>query len=275
MKVAAEQSGAQVLQPGSLQDPETIDQLRELAPDVAIVVSYGEILQQELLDLPLHGCINIHPSLLPSYRGSIPIQAAILSGDHETGVTFIKLVRRMDAGPVISQVRYPLNGTETAGSLSTTLAELAAEQLPSVIRDWVNGNLQAQAQDEASATYTREMSKADAQIDWNWTAAYIERFVRAMSPWPRAWTTLGDQRLSIIQASVVESTNSNVETGVVRVDDDAALVETSHGRLLLESVQPAGKREMQARDWARGLQNEKAPKFDLVDEERPPLIFRR
>src|SRR5690606_29227459 len=202
VKDAAIELGLPVFQPETLRDPAAVERLAAAVPDVLVVVAYGEILRQSVLDLAPLGCLNVHPSLLPRYRGSSPVQAAILNGDTETGISIIKLVRRMDAGPIVAQRRVPLDGTETAGTLSERLAKLAAEMLPDVVAAWVAGELEAEPQDDAAAPYTRELTTADARIDWGKDAAEIERLVRAMQPWPKAWSILEGRRLAVLACDI-------------------------------------------------------------------------
>jgi methionyl-tRNA formyltransferase len=274
VKPVAESHGLTVFQPETLRDPEGVERIRSVAPDLIVVVSYGEILRKNVLEMPAYGCLNIHPSLLPRYRGAIPIQAAILNGDQKTGVSVIKLVRRMDAGPVLFQEDVPLVGNETAGALSTTLSLLAANRLPSVIQRWVNGEIDATEQDELSATYTRELKKADAQIDWRSTAAEIERFIRAMDPWPRAWTLVGNQRISIL-AAFLDPDAPRGESGTVLIEEGGVWVGTANGSLRLDTVQPAGKKAMPATEWARGIRETDALHFVNPESDRPPIIFTR
>jgi methionyl-tRNA formyltransferase len=276
VKVAAEFHGIPVHQPESLHDEAQVEPIRGANPDVIVVVSYGEILRKSVLELPPLGCINVHPSLLPAYRGSIPIQAAILNGDNDTGVSFMKLVRRLDAGPVLHQVRTPLSAQETTGDLSERLSHLAADYLPETLRRWAKGEIKLEYQNDAQATYTRELTKADAQIDWAWPAPYIERFVRAMYPWPKAWTTVEGQRLVITSILLDDSSASIADSpGLVRVDSDHAMVATGNGKVRLHRVQPAGKREMSASDWVRGLQGANGLAFESPVADREPLIFRK
>jgi methionyl-tRNA formyltransferase len=276
VKTAAEQHGIRVLQPETLRTEDQIDELRSVQPDVIVVVSYGEILRKPVLEIAPLGCINVHPSLLPAYRGAIPMQAAILNGDEETGVSFIKLTPQLDAGPILHQVRSRLEGNETTGDLSDRLSTLAADHLPETLRRWSSGEITAIDQDDSQATYTRELTKTDAQIDWTWTAGHIERFVRAMLPWPKAWTIANQQRLVISSSCVVESGSSTSEVpGLVWAEDNQVSISTGAGQLRLEVVQPAGKREMDAADWARGLQTQDQLQFEQPGVDRNPLIFCR
>jgi methionyl-tRNA formyltransferase len=276
VKVAALEQGIPVIQPESLREADAIVRLKSINPDVLVVVSYGEILRKSLLELPKFGCINVHPSLLPQYRGSIPIQAAILNGDAESGVSFIKLIRRMDAGPILRQIRFPLHGTETTGQLSEHLSELAAAHLPGTVLDWVKGEIEPTQQDEDTATYTRELSKSDAQIDWDWSASYIERFVRAMLPWPKAWTLINGDRLTITRATRMDDCPAvAADSGCLDMNTNGPNVQTADGIIHLELVQPAGKRVMEATEWVRRFQGSEQLKFDSPGKQRQPLFFAR
>lgn len=248
-------------QPDSLRSDAAFEHLAQHAADLFVVVAYGEILTQRILRLPALGCLNIHPSLLPRYRGSSPIQAAILNGDLVTGVSIIKLVRKLDAGPVVAQARIVLDGTETAGSLGERLAMLAAVLLPDVAARWAAGTVEATPQDDAAASYTYELRTEDARIDWDRPAAEIERLVRAMNPWPRAWTVIAERRLAVL-ACDISSEPLNTPPGTIRHSPTGPLVATGTTALRLQVVQPEGRRAMAAGDWYRGARLEAAARFD-------------
>lgn len=256
VKQAALDLGIEVHQPATLRDREGMRPIEEAHPDLLVVVAYGEILRNDVLNLAPHGAINVHPSLLPKYRGATPIPAAILNGDSETGVSIIKLVRRLDAGPVLARESVTLDGTETTGTLSGRLAEVAASMLPRVCVDWVAGRIEPEPQDEAQATYTREWTRNDARIDWTKSAPEIERLVRAADPWPVAWTTFEGEQLRIRSAGVVEPSSTDAP-GTVERTRDGVVVATGAGLLALGMVQPAGKRAMDATAWWNGLRIER------------------
>lgn len=264
LKTAATALGIPVFQPESLRSDDAVDRLRSVQADLFVVVAYGEILRRAVLDLPPHGCLNVHPSLLPRYRGSSPIQAAILNGDAETGISIIKLVRRLDAGPIVSQASLRLDGTETAGSLSERLAALAAEVLPDVVVEWVAGRLTAVPQDEDAATYTGEISKDDGLIDWRQDAVRIERLVRAMNPWPTAWSVVGGRRLAVLKCDISDE-HFNTPPGTISATASGILVSTGSGTIRLLEVQPEGRRVMPASAWYRGARLAPGARF-----ENPP-----
>jgi methionyl-tRNA formyltransferase len=211
--------------------------------------------------------LNIHPSLLPRYRGSAPIQAAILNGDAETGVSIIKMVRRLDAGPIVAQESVALDGSETGGSLSDTLASLAGQMLPDVALDWSTGQIAARAQDDQRATMTRELTKADGEIDWNSDAHIIERQVRAFQPWPAAWTTLDDKRV-VIERAMLDPHSLEQPAGSLVSEHRDVLVACGTGSLKLIEVRPEGKRAMPADAWFRGLHGARPARFEAPQASR-------
>jgi methionyl-tRNA formyltransferase len=258
IKDAAIRHGIALIQPESLRDTAVVDQIRATAPDVLVVVAFGEILRRSMLQLAPLGCVNVHPSMLPRYRGASPIPAAILNGDAVTGVSIMQMARRLDAGPVLSQQIVAIEPRDTTGSLSERLALVAADMLPDIILRYARGDLTPVAQDEASASYTREWSTADAQIDWRQSAVEIDRLIRAADPWPVAWTRLADQRVRILDAEPLDVAPVTPDPGTAIYSNKLLLAGTASGVLLLRTVQPPGKRPMPAADWWRGLRIERA-----------------
>ncbi len=253
VKSAALDLGLPIYQPETLRDDAAVEPLRDAAPDLLIVVAYGELLRRNVLELTPHGCLNVHPSLLPRYRGASPIPAAILNGDETTGVSIMKLVRKLDAGPIVTQVEAGILPDDTTGSLSERLAGLAAQMLPPTALRYVAGELSPIPQDDSLATITREWSTADARIDWSQPAATIERLVRAANPWPIAWTTDGETRLRIVVSTLASGRSlTSQPPGTVTTRDGEVVVATPDGWLRLDLVQPAGKKAMPAADWWRG-----------------------
>ena len=188
VKQVAEAAGLPVLQPATLRDPAVLAELAALRPDVMVVAAYGLILPPEVLSLPRHGCLNLHASLLPRWRGAAPIQRALLAGDRETGITLMQMAEGLDTGDILLQRALPIAPDDTAGRLHDRLAALAAEVLLEGLERLQAGRLTATPQDEARATYAAKLSKAEAEIDWTRPAADILRQVRAFDPWPVAWT---------------------------------------------------------------------------------------
>ncbi|HWQ12687.1 MAG TPA: methionyl-tRNA formyltransferase [Roseiflexaceae bacterium] len=249
---------APVLQPETLRDPAVVAQLAALRPDVGVVAAYGEILRKEVLAIPPLGYVNIHPSLLPLYRGPSPVAGAILAGDVETGVSVIRLTAKMDAGPILAQRRVPLAPDARTGPLTAQLFALGAELLVEVLPPYAAGTLVPAPQDHERATYTALLRKEDGAIDWSAPAAHIERMTRAYDPWPGAQTTWRGQPLKIIAARVVTATAAGAERGeaapgTLLDGPGGPLVVTGAGLLELLTVQPAGKRPMDAHAWRRGV----------------------
>jgi methionyl-tRNA formyltransferase len=261
VKTAAFAHQIPVWQPETLRSDDALERLRSIDADLYVVVAYGELFQRRVLALPKHGCLNVHPSLLPRYRGSSPIQSAILNGDRETGVTIIQMVRRLDAGPIVAQERVPLDGTETGGSLSARLADLAGVMLPDTAVDWSAGRIEPHPQDDELATYTRELTKASGEIDWTLDAVQIERAVRAYQPWPTAWTTLAGKRLVIERVELSDQT-LDLPAGSLVFEDRTVRVACGTGSLVLLDVRPEGKRAMPAQDWFRGLRSSDTLQFN-------------
>ena len=190
VKAAAMAAGVTVLQPARARDQAFLEQLRQLAPDLIVVAAYGQLLPQTLLDLPRFGCLNVHTSLLPKYRGAAPIQWAILNGDPETGVTIMKMDAGLDTGPIVSQVHTPIVEDDNAQTLHDRLAQMGAALLLETIPDYVTGRRQPVAQPAEGASYARKLTKEDGQLDWNLPARTLRNQVRAFTPWPGAYTTL-------------------------------------------------------------------------------------
>jgi methionyl-tRNA formyltransferase len=256
--VAARDLALSLLQPAAL-NADVIARVRQLAPDILVVVAYGKIFREPFLSLFRLGGINLHPSLLPRYRGPTPITAAILAGDRETGVTIQRLALKFDTGDILAQSRHALAGDETTGSLSDTLAGEGAELLKGVLAAFAEGRPPAgRAQDEASATYCSRLSKEDGIIDWGGLAVAIERQVRAFAPWPRACTTLHGETLLVLKTHVAAGTLSpdasraNPGDVLIANRDHGLLVRTGDGILAVERVQPQFKKPQDWRSFLNG-----------------------
>ncbi len=200
-KQLASQAGIPVVQPRKLRDPESVDEVLGLEPDLVIVASYGQILPGRLLEAPRHGSLNLHPSLLPLYRGASPVAGAILGGETRTGTSLMLMSERMDAGPLLAQTSAEIGPRETAGELGTRLAILSADLLMASLGPWIQGGITPVPQDHDRATYTRLLRKSDGTIDWTLSAAEISRITRAYNPWPMAHTTWHGRQLRILRAS--------------------------------------------------------------------------
>jgi methionyl-tRNA formyltransferase len=254
VKEVALAAGIPIEQPERLRRPEALQVLAAMAPDLIVVAAYAQILSRQVLDLPRCGCLNVHASLLPSYRGAAPIQAAILDGATETGVCIMRMEAGLDTGPVLTRYREPIHADDTAETLGMRLAVGGAELLLRTVPDWVRGAIVPEPQDEALATMTRPLRKEDGCIDWRRPAAYVERQVRAMQPWPGAYTTVGGALLKLLQAAVATGSAVGQMPGTVlaATQGPIPLVATGEGTLALGLVQPAGRRPMSGADWLRG-----------------------
>jgi methionyl-tRNA formyltransferase len=253
VKLAAQRLGMPLVQPQTLRDPAALDAIRALQPDVGIVVAYGEILRPAALEIPPLGYLNIHPSLLPLYRGPAPVAGAILAGESETGVTVMQLDRGMDSGPVLAQATVPLPPDARTGPLTEELMQLGARLLLEVLPRYAAGELALQPQDHNQATYTSMLKKSDGQIDWALPALVIERTIRAYDPWPGAFTWWKGQQLKLLSASIEADWSGEAPPGtIIAATEDGPLVATGSGALALHEVQPAGKRAMGGHAWLVG-----------------------
>jgi len=252
VKKAALELGLPVLQPASLREEEAVAELTRLAPRVMVVAAYGQILRPQVLAIPPSGVINVHPSLLPKYRGASPIAGALLAGEQQTGVTIMLMDEGMDTGPILSQITVDIDPQDTTGSLGERLAGLGAELLTDVLPAWLEGRIEAQAQDDAQATYTKPISKGDGVIDWSLPAVDIWHRVRAYNPRPGARTRWKGDQLKVMRARPLPDWKGEAKAaGVVQLDSGVA-VATGEGALLLEEIQLAGKRAILAEDFVRG-----------------------
>jgi methionyl-tRNA formyltransferase len=239
-------------QPEKLRDPAVLERLRALAPEVIVVAAYGKILPKSFLDLPPHGAINVHASLLPKYRGAAPIQRAILAGDRTTGITIMQMNERMDAGDLLLQEEIAIQSDDTAESLGARLAQLGARLLVVALDRLAGGLLKARPQREAEATLAPLVKKEEGVIDWTRGAAEIERGIRAFTPWPGAYSFLAGKLLKIHRAAVSPATPPDAPGTVVRASDDVLEVAAGDHALRLLEVQLEGKRRLSARDFLAG-----------------------
>lgn len=256
VKTLTEDLGLPVYQPASLKKPEAIERISKWEPDVIVVAAFGQILRKNLLGLPPYGCVNVHASLLPRWRGAAPINAAILHGDAETGVTIMKMAQGLDTGPVLSTRSTPIGPEETAGELSDRLALMGAELLTETLSDYITGKIIPQPQEDEAATYAPMLTKEDGLLDFTQSAEALSRKVRAFSPWPGTFTHWQGKPLKIHRAQPL--TGPAGEPGKTTVQEGLPAIYTADGVLLLDQLQPAGKKPMAgevflngARDWGR------------------------
>jgi methionyl-tRNA formyltransferase len=255
VKEAALRLGIPIIQPEKLRQPDAMAQLRIWAPDLIVVAAFGQILRPDLLDLPKWGCINIHGSLLPRGRGAAPIQAAILAGDKETGITIMKMDPGVDTGPVLSQRYIPISPEDTAGTLFKKLAPLGASLLLETLPRYLSGELLPRPQPAEGITYAPMLKKEDGRLDFTQPAAVLERRVRAFNPWPGTWFEWNDASLKVLYART--SAEKGPGAGHRLIVEGRPAFGTGDGILILEEIQPAGKKPMPgkaflagARDWA-------------------------
>ena len=256
VKQVAEAHGLPVLQPERMKDPAFVTALQALAPDLGVVAAYGKLLPDQLLELPRHGMINVHASLLPKYRGAAPIHRAIMAGEPETGVTIIRLVREMDAGPMLRRASWPIAPDDTSEVVGQNLAGLGADLLIAVVDDLAAGRLTAQPQDHEHATFAPRLSRDDGAVDWNRSAADIHNQVRSLHPWPHAFSYLDGARYAILKSAVAERPESGRRTQpgeVVEAKKDHLIVAAGGGTALrIHELQPEGKRPLPTRAFLAG-----------------------
>jgi methionyl-tRNA formyltransferase len=252
VKRVALEEGLLVLQPEKPRGEEFMTQIRELRPDISVVVAYGHILRREVIELPTHGTLNIHASLLPELRGAGPIQAAIREGLEWTGVSIMRMVERLDAGPVILQLGTSVLEDETYGELALRLSELGAAAMIESLALLEAGKAQEVAQVESQATYAPKVDRQSTRVDWTSDARTVSRMVRAYDPRPGAMTTLDRADVKLFGARLAPSTSSTTPGEVLSVDKDGLVVACGEGSVRLVQVQPAGKKRMAPDEWARG-----------------------
>lgn len=255
VKEAALMHNLPVYQPLRVRDPEFIKQMQALHPDVIVVVAFGQIIPKEILELPPLGCINVHASLLPKYRGAAPIQWAVIDGEAQSGVTIMKMDTGLDTGDMLAKTVVVLDRKETGGSLFEKLSIAGAGLLVETLPKLAAGDLEGQKQPKESPNaYARMIKKADGCIDWNRSAGEIERLVRGMNPWPSAFSHLEGKTLKIWSADVVQENSIQKPGTIVRTDKHAIYVQTGDGLLRLDEVQLEGKKRMPADAFLRGFE---------------------
>jgi methionyl-tRNA formyltransferase len=255
VKVLAQELDLPVIQPPRVREPEAMAQIREWRPDVIVVAAFGQILKTDLLELPPHGCVNVHASLLPRWRGAAPINAAILHGDSQTGITIMKMDPGMDTGPIISTQAIPIEPDDTAGSLSVKLAQLGADLLVETLPTYLSGELQPQPQpeDETLITYAPRIQKAEGELDFSESAETLSRRVRAFQPWPGTFTRWKEQRLKIHRAQAVDTPSPG--TGIRTIFEGRPAIGAAEGLFVLDEVQPSGKKSMPGEVFLRGARD--------------------
>jgi methionyl-tRNA formyltransferase len=248
----AERFELPVLQPDKMKDPAFLEGLRDLDPEVIVVVAFGRILPPAILDLPPRGCINLHASLLPKYRGAAPIQWAIINGEQETGVTTMRLDPGMDTGDILLQERMPILPEDTAGSLSVRLAERGADLMIRTLKGLESGEIIPVPQDHAQATLAPILDKEAGEIDWTRPAVHILNRIRGLSPWPGAYTFYQEERWSLWKADLGDPTAGGPPGTILKTGREGISVATGQGLLEILELQPANRRRMSVREFLAG-----------------------
>ena len=248
-----------ILQPDKIS--EIKEEIKKLKPELIVAIAYRQLIPEDILKIPQYGCLNIHSSLLPKYRGASCVQAQILNGEAEAGVTIMKIDAGLDTGPILKQLEIKLKQTETAGELYHELFQLGAEILAPTIKDYIAGKITPQAQDNSQATYTKELKKSDGLIDWAKNAEEIERFVRAMNPWPVAFTKTTNYQLpttnliKIIRAEREILKINKYSPGELFVFEKKLAVQCGRDALIIKKIQPEGKKEMSGEEFLNGYKD--------------------
>ena len=252
VKLAAQELGLNVYQPEKLREDSVVEELKALNPDIIVVAAYGQILSEDVLNIPKYGCINIHASLLPKYRGASPIEASILNGDEKTGVTIMYMAKGLDTGDIISrdETEIGLHNTET---LTVKLSEMGAELVVKTMADIEKGTAGRIPQNDEESCYCGKLDKSMSIIDWNKTAEEIERAVRGLYPWPCACTTVGDKNIKIVEAEVVDVADTSVDIGkVCEVTKKYFVIRCGEKGLKIKKLQPEGKKLMETVAFLNG-----------------------
>ncbi len=254
VKICAEKYNIQVLQPKKIK--EISEELEKLAPDLIVVLAYGQIIPQNILDIPKFGCLNIHASLLPKYRGAACLQAAILNGDQETGLTIMKMEAGLDTGPILKQFSLPLTGQENIEELHDQAAAMSGKIIVQVLKDYLAVKLIAKVQDDNLSSYVKTIKKEDGRLDFKKSAIELERQIRAFHPWPGSFALTEDNKMLKIGtvAHEIFSTNEH-RTGELFLENQNLMLATANGALQIESLQLAGGKLMKAKEFIAGHQN--------------------
>ncbi len=268
VKEAALELDIPVYQPAKVREEGFLQQLKDLNPEVIVVAAFGQILPQRLLDIPAYGCINIHASLLPKYRGAAPIQWVIIDGEKETGITTMQMNAGLDTGDMLEKRVVPIDPDETGGSLHDKLSAAGGELILSTLEKLEKGLLTPEPQTEENTCYAKMLTKALGKMDWEKTAVELERLIRGLNPWPSAYTGLDGKTLKIWQARVLEEEYEGKPGCVVRAKKDDLFVKTGKGTLAITSLQLEGKKRMDAGAFLRGYPVEEGMVLSFVSSEK-------
>ena len=254
VKLLAQENNLEISQPPTLKDEQVADIFKKMSPDLGVVVAYGKIIPAAMLEIPKHGFLNLHPSLLPKYRGPSPIQTAILNGDVKSGVTIMLLDKGMDTGPMLSQKSVKLDSGETSETLHDKLSHLGADLLVETISLYLSGKIQPKAQDNNQAVVTKIITKEDGKVNWHQSAQAIDRQIRAYHPWPGAWTTWQGKKIKIVNASPIKK-QGNDKLGQVIKQGQKVLVSCGKDCLSIIDLQLEGKKILPSNEFIRGHPN--------------------
>jgi len=252
VKALALKNDLPIYQPENINQEEYFELIKKIAPDIIVVVAFGQILSPRILDLPKWGCINLHASLLPKYRGAAPINWAIIRGERVTGVTTMLMDQGLDTGDILMQQKLDILPEENAGELHDRLAQLGAETLIETIEKWKKGEIVPQKQEESEATYAPPLKKEDGLIDWGKPAEMIYNQIRGMNPWPGAYTLLAGKRLKVFQTKLIKKVSRKKPGTVLDITDEGIVVGTGEGRLLLTEIQLESRKRISADKFLRG-----------------------
>ena len=261
VKALALSARVPTLQPATLKDPAFVVSLRAFGADIGVVAAYGRILPEAVLATPRLGMINVHASLLPRHRGAAPVHRAILAGDRETGVTIMRVVKALDAGPMLAETRRPIGSDETSAEVEQDLARLGAALLVSTLEELAGGAARETPQDDSRATYASRLTKEDGLIDWHQAASHIHNQVRGLHPWPHAYSYLHNARLIVRRTRCAIGCSVAPPGEIVAASGDMLRVATSDGGIDLIELQPEGKRPMSARDFLAGYRVRPGDRF--------------
>jgi len=253
IKEIAIRYGLPVLQPKQI--ARITKKITQLQPDLIIVIAYAQLITENILQIPKYGCINVHGSLLPKYRGAAVTQAPILNGDKQTGVTIMKMDQGLDKGPILAQNTVNITSNETAGSLYDKLSELSAPFLLQTLKQYIRGKIKPLPQNQSKASFVKIIKKQDGLIDWTKPAQQLERFIRAMTPWPSTWTHWQDKRIKIISVQKKLLAINSYKPGKTFLYNSGLAVQTGRESLIIKKLQLEGKKEMTSAEFLRGHEN--------------------
>ena len=253
VKELAEKYKIEVWQPQRI--IQVLDNLRQLEPDIIVLAAYAQIIPEAILNLPKYGCINIHPSLLPKYRGASPVHAAVLNGDQETGVAIMLMDKGLDTGPILAMEKVAIEPNETSVSLLDKTAEIGAKLLTPIIKKYIKGQIKPQTQSNDGVVYAKMFDKKDGLINWQKPAAEIERMVRAFTPWPSAWTWVKGKQLKIIEVQPEALDFNTYKPGKTFIYNNTLAIQCGQGAILVKKLKLEGKNEISGEDFVRGYKD--------------------